>query len=539
MPRRTPAPPPPAPRATARAGQAPLWLGLDIGTGGSRAVLVNGAGEVRAAASVAHRPMVLPQPQWAEQDPADWWRAAQRAIRAALRQAGRNASAIAGVGLTGQMHGVVLLDGAGAHLGPALIWCDGRAQEDCHYWSERLGAARIVAWTGNPMLAGFSAPKLSWLRRNRPGLWRRARHFLLPKDFIRFRLTGEFATDVADASGTGLLDVARRRWSAEMLAAMDFNPDWLPPVYESPEVCARISAVAARATGLAAGTPVVAGAGDQAAGAIGNGILDEKLASITVGTSGVVFAATGSMRMDPEGRVHSFCHAAPGCWHVMAVTQAAGLSLRWLRDTLGALPGRGDAYDRLCREAERAAAGANGLIFLPYLMGERTPHLDPAARGAWIGLTAAHGRAELIRSVLEGVAYSLRDGLEILRSMDIRPRRLALSGGGARGRVWPRIQADVLGLPCLRWGRDEGAAHGAALLAIAGTSARNAALADIATVATQGLAEAGHWSPEPRHRAAYDRGYAAYRECYPRLQDLFPRLAPATAREAGGAAANA
>lgn len=536
MPRRAPTPRPPASRAVARARRAPLWLGLDIGTGGSRAVLVNGAGQVRAAASAPHRPMALPQPQWAEQDPADWWRAAQRAIRGVLQQAGGPASAIAGIGLTGQMHGVVLLDGEGGHLGPAVIWCDGRAQEDCNFWTERLGAERIVAWTGNPMLAGFSAPKLSWLRRNQPGLWRRARHFLLPKDFVRFRLTGEFATDVADASGTGLLDVARRRWSGEMLAAMDFDPDWLPPVHESPEVCARISAAAARATGLAPGTPVVAGAGDQAAGAIGNGILDEELASITVGTSGVVFAATGSMRMDPLGRVHAFCHAVPGRWHVMAVTQAAGLSLRWLRDTVGALPGRGDAYDRLCREAERAAAGANGLLFLPYLMGERTPHLDPAARGAWIGLTAAHGRAELVRSVLEGVAYSLRDGLEILQGMGIRPRRLALSGGGARGRVWPRIQADVLGLPCLRWGRDEGAAHGAALLAIAGTLARDSAMADIGTVARQGLAEAARWIPEPGNRAAYDRGYAAYRECYPRLQDLFPRLAPASARGASGTA---
>lgn len=518
------------PHASRKSPPRPLWLGVDIGTGGSRAVLVDERGAVRAAASAPHRPMALPHPQWAEQDPADWWRAARGAIRGALKQAGTGASAVTGIGLTGQMHGVVLLDAGGDSLGPALIWCDGRAQEDCEMWTRRIGAERILAWTGNPMLAGFSAPKLSWLRRNRGALWRRARRFLLPKDFIRFRLTGEFATDAADASGTGLLDVAHRCWSGDMLAAMEFDPAWLPPVYESPEICARVSAAGARATGLAAGTPVVAGAGDQAAGAVGNGVLDESLASVTLGTSGVVFAATGGMRMDPEGRVHSFCHAVPGQWHVMAVTQAAGLSLRWLRDTIGAPPGRGDPYDRLCREADRAPAGAGGLIFLPYLMGERTPHLDPAARGAWIGLTAAHGRAEIVRSVLEGVAYSLRDGLEILLGLGIRPQRLALSGGGARGRVWPRIQTDVLGLPCLRWGRDEGAAYGAAVLAMAAVPGRDQPPVALAVILRRGLTPAAQWTPDSSQHAIYDQGYASYKECYPRLKSLFPRLAAESAR---------
>lgn len=512
-----------------------MWLGLDTGTGGSRAVLVDERGAVRAAASAAHAPMALPHPQWAEQDPEDWWRAARRAIHRVLREGQVSGGAVAGIGLTGQMHGVVLLDGSGATRGPAVIWCDGRAQEDCDAWTARLGAEQIVRLTGNPMLAGFSAPKLSWLRRHEPARWRQARHFLLPKDFIRFRLSGEFATDVSDASGTGLLDVARRRWSREMVAAMELDPGWLPAVYESPEVCARISAAAAHATGLAEGTPVVAGAGDQAAGAVGNGIVDGALASVTVGTSGVVFAATGQMRADPKGRVHSFCHAVPGQWHLMGVTQAAGLSLRWVRDTLGARPGPGDAYDRLCREADTAPVGARGLLFLPYLMGERTPHLDPAARGGWIGLIAAHGRAELIRAVLEGVALSLREGLEIMQAMDIRPQRLALSGGGARGNVWPRIQCDVLGLPCVRWGRDEGAAYGAALLAIAGTAPGAGGADGVKSVSTRNLRAQARWTPNAERQEAYNHSYTAYRECYPRLKELFPLLAPQSRCEAGAA----
>lgn len=511
-----------------------VWLGLDVGTGGTRAVLVDERGRVRAAATAPHAAISMPQPLWAEQDPEDWWRAARRAIRATLRQAAVAPSAIAAVGLTGQMHGVVLLDAAGAVLAPAIIWCDGRAQAECDAWTARIGAERIIKLTGNPMLAGFSAPKLAWTRRHRPTVWRAARHFLLPKDFVRHRLTGELATDVADASGTGLFSVRHRRWSPEMLAAMEISPALLPAVFESPEICARVSTAGARATGLAAGVPVVAGAGDQAAGAVGNGVVSEGLASVTVGTSGVVFAATGAMRLDTKGRVHAFCHAVPGQWHVMAVTQAAGLSLRWLRDTLGARAGAGDPYDRLCQEAARAVPGCNGLLFLPYLMGERTPHLDPLARGAWIGLTAAHRRPELIRAVLEGVAFSLRDGLEIIQAMGLRPQRLALSGGGARGRVWPRIQAEILGLPCLRWRREEGAAHGAALIAIAAQLPGQAPPAPIQEIAARGLAPAAQWRPEAEHRHLYNAAYATYRECYPRLKDLFPRL---TAAAAGRAAA--
>lgn len=476
----------------------------------------------------------MPQPLWAEQEPEDWWRAARRAIHAVLRQAAIAPTAIAAVGLTGQMHGVVLLDAAGAVLAPAIIWCDGRAQAECDAWTQRLGAERIIEWTGNPMLVGFSAPKLAWTRRHRPAVWRSARHFLLPKDFVRFRLTGECATDVADASGTGLFDVRQRRWSQEMLAALDISRQWLPAAFEGPEICARISAAGARATGLAAGTPVVAGGGDQAAGAVGNGVVSEGLASVTVGTSGVVFAATGQMRLDPQGRVHAFCHAVPGQWHVMAVTQSAGLSLRWLRDTLGVQPGADDAYDRLCREAARSAPGAGGLLFLPYLMGERTPHLDPLARGAWIGLTAAHRRPELIRAVLEGVAFSLLDGLQIIQSMGIQPQRLALSGGGARGRVWPSIQADVLALPCLRWNRDEGAAHGAALLAMAAASPGQSSAASLQEIAACGLHAAAQWTPSTAARPVYAAAYDAYRECYPRLQTLFPRLSASVAVSAAG-----
>lgn len=511
-----------------------LWMGVDVGTGGTRALLLNHAGEVMASASATHAPISMPQPLWAEQDARDWWRAAQQAIGAALRQAKIEGGEVAAVGLTGQMHGVVLLDAAGEVLGPSLIWCDQRTQPQVEELNRRAGPERVLGYIANPLLTGFSAPKILWEQQHRPEEFRRARKFLLPKDYVRYRLTGDFASDVSDASGTGLFDVLARRWSEPMLAALELKPEFVPRVFESTAVTGTISAAAAATTGLLAGTPVVAGGGDQAAGAVGNGIVAAGLASATLGSSGVLFAATDRPLADARGRIHTFCHAVPGEWHVMGVTQAAGLSLRWVRDQLGEREMQReaegvDAYEALCQLAEQAPAGSDGLFFLPYLMGERAPHLDPQARGGWIGLTASHTRAHLVRAVLEGVAYSLRDSLEIFRELGIPVSEIRLSGGGARGRLWPQIQADIYHARCVRLASQEGAAYGAALLAMMGSGA----YADLRAACQHCLRVVTRLEPEPARAALYDAGYALYRELYPRLQGWYPRLRAGAARPAG------
>ncbi len=504
----------------------PVWMGIDVGTGGTRALILNLAGEVVASAAAGHPPIAMPRPLWAEQDARDWWRAAQAAIAAALRQAGVKGEEVQAIGLTGQMHGVVLLDAAGEVLGPSLIWCDQRTQPQVEALTAQVGAEQVLRHIANPLLTGFSAPKILWVRQNRPEEFRRARKFLLPKDYLRYRLTGVYASDVSDASGTGFFDVLARRWSAPMLEALELPPEFVPEVFESIAVTGQISAAAAAATGLRAGTPVVAGGGDQAAGAVGNGIVAAGLSSATLGTSGVLFAATDRPLADPHGRIHTFCHAVPGEWHVMGVTQAAGLSLRWVRDHLGEAErqaeaaGGGDAYDALCRHAEAAPPGSDGLFFLPYLMGERAPHLDPDARGGWIGLTASHTRAHLVRAVLEGVAYSLRDSLEIFRELGIPVREIRLSGGGARGEVWPRIQTDIYNAPCVLLASQEGAAYGAALLAMVG----NGAYPSLAAACGRCLRIARRLQPNSAAAATYDAGYALYRDLYPRLESWFPRL---------------
>ncbi len=502
------------------------WMGIDVGTGGTRALLLNLAGEVVASAAAVHPPIAMPRPLWAEQDARDWWSAAQAAIAAALKQAKIAGSDVEAIGLTGQMHGVVLLGARGEVLGPSLIWCDQRTQPQVEELNRRLGREQVHRHIANPLLTGFSAPKLLWERQHRPEEFRRAGKFLLPKDYLRFCLTGGYASDVSDASGTGLFDVLARRWSAAMLEALELKPDFVPEVFESIAVTGAISAAAASATGLRAGTKVVAGGGDQAAGAVGNGIVAAGLASATLGTSGVLFAATDRPLADPRGRIHTFCHAVPGEWHVMGVTQAAGLSLRWVRDQLGEAErqaeaaGGGDAYDTLCALAAGAPPGSEGLFFLPYLMGERAPHLDPEARGGWIGLTASHTRAHLVRAVLEGVAYSLRDSLEIFRALGIPVREIRLSGGGARGEVWPRIQADVYNTPCVLLASQEGAAYGAALLAMVGSGAYGS----LGEACGKCLRPARRLEPGLEAAAAYDAGYALYRDLYPRLQSWFPRL---------------
>jgi xylulokinase len=430
-------------------------------------VLLDDGGRLVAAATADHAPFRSPQTGWAEQDPADWWSACRRATHAVLREGGA-AGRVTAIGLSGQMHGAVLLDERGDVIRPSIIWCDQRTEDECRWLIDTIGARRLLELTANPALTNFTLTKLLWVRAREPRLWDRVRHVLLPKDYVRYRLSGEFATDVSDASGTLLLDVARRQWSRALIDAVGLDPPVLPAVFESPEVCGRVSASGSAATGMAEGTPIVAGAGDQAAGAVGMGITRPGAVSATIGTSGVVFAATDRPAVDRKGRVHTFCHAVPDRWHVMGVTQAAGLSLRWLRDQLAAPGTAPPSYDDLTAEAGRVPPGADGVLWAPYLMGERTPYCDPSIRGAFIGIAANHGRGHLVRAVMEGVAFSLRDSFAIFDEMRVPVERVRLGGGGARSLLWRQIQADVYGRSVETVAADEGAALGAAILAAVG-----------------------------------------------------------------------
>jgi xylulokinase len=491
-------------------------LGIDTGTGGTRALVIDERGEVIAANTSAHEPFVSPQPAWAEQDPRDWWRACGIAVRAAMATSGVSADEIAAVGLTGQMHGSVLLDEAGDVLRPALIWCDQRTDAQCRAITSKVGATRLIELTSNPAITGFTLPKLRWVLEQEPELWARVRSILLPKDYVRFRLTGERATDVADASGTLLFDVAKRCWSQEMLQATEIDESWLPKVSESIEVSGRVSAAGSAATGLRVGTPVVAGAGDQAAGAVGMGIVKPGMVSATIGTSGVVFAATAGPALDPLGRIHTFCHAIPDRWHVMGVTQAAGLSLRWFRDQFGAGVDDGrDPYDRLSEEAS-VPRGSDGLLWAPYLMGERTPHLDPHARGALIGLTASHTRGQVIRAILEGVAFSLRDTLTIFKEIDVPVEKIRLGGGGARSTLWRQIQADVYGQPVEILAAEEGAAYGAALLAGVGSGAWSS----VDEACEAAVRVSAQIAPDKTNADLMDNQYQKFRAIYPALRSI-------------------
>ena len=491
------------------------FLGLDVGTGGSRAVVIDTAGGIAAAATVEHEPFRSPHTGWAEQDPRDWWRASAAAIRAVLNEI--DPPSIKAIGLSGQMHGSVLLDQNNAVLRPALIWCDQRTGDQCRAISETVGAQRLIELTCNPALTGFTLPKLLWVREHEPEVWQQTRAVLLPKDYVRFRLSGDKATDVADASGTLLLDVAARKWSSEMLSAIEIDEKVLPSVYESPEITGTISAAGNEATGLPKGTPIVAGGGDQAAGAVGMGIVRAGTVSATIGTSGVVFAASDKPSLDPKGRVHTFCHAVPNRWHVMGVTQGAGLSLRWFRDQFGAGADDGrDPYDRLTDEAAQVAAGADGLLWTPYLMGERTPHLDPNARASLVGLTASHTRAHVVRALLEGVAFSLRDTLEIFREMQVPVSEIRLGGGGARSKLWRQIQADVYGREVATVKAEEGAAYGAAMLAGVGAGAWPSV--DVACDAVVSVAECVKQDADAA--ALLERQYARFRMIYPALRPI-------------------
>jgi len=492
-------------------------LGIDVGTGGTRAIVVDGSGVVAGAATGEHQPFASPQHGWAEQQPEDWWRACGIAVPEALQCAGVTADQIACVGFSGQMHGAVLLDAADRVLRPALIWCDQRTAAECAQLNSQLGEQKIIELTSNPALTNFTLTKLLWVRNHEPAIWQRFRRFLLPKDYVRLRLTGEHAIDAADASGTLLLDVAERKWSQEMLAATQLDPSSLPQLHESPEVCGRVNAAGAQHTGLRAGTPVVAGAGDQAAGAVGLGVVEAGTIHATIGTSGVVFASTDRPALDARGRVHTFCHAVPGRWHVMGVTQAAGLSLRWFRDTFGYTGS--DSYDRITSEATAVPAGSEGVLWAPYLMGERTPHLDPNARAALVGLAASHTRGHIVRAILEGVAFSLKDSFQILEEMRVPVRAVRLGGGGARSLLWRQIQADVYEQAVEILAVEEGAAYGAALLAGVGAGI----WPDVDAACKSAVKVQAKVGPRPENFPLLRQQYEAYRRVYPALRKIQER----------------
>lgn len=491
------------------------WMGVDVGTGGTRALLVDEAGRLVHAFTAPHDEMHMEHPLWAEQRPENWWDAAQRAIRGVLDKANATGGDVKGIGLSGQMHGLVLLDEANNIVRPALIWCDQRSQKQVDGINAKLGSEKVLEYTANPVLTGFTLPKLLWVRDNEPQNFARVRKILLPKDYVRFGLTGEYATDVSDASGTALFDVVRRRWSGEMMSALGLDLGILPRAYESPEVTGTVSRDASERTGLEAGTPVVGGGGDQASSAVGNGIVEPGVVSCTLGTSGVVFAHMEEPKYDTAGRVHTFCHAVPGKWHVMGVTQGAGLSLQWFRNQLAP----GVEYDDLTCEAANAPAGSQGLFWLPYLMGERTPHLDATARGGWIGMTARHKRADLIRSLLEGVSYSQKDCLDIIEGMGVPLSSVRLSGGGAKSPFWRQMFADIFAKRVVTLETQEGSAYGAALLALVGTGAY-ASVPEACRVAIHETE-----SIEPQSGTPYARGHEIYQSLYPALKNFFTIVA--------------
>lgn len=496
------------------------YLGIDVGTGGTRALIIDLHGNVIGSASSEHENFASPRPGWAEQDPRDWWRACGIAVSKALQSSNLDGGQIACVGFSGQMHGAVLLDSADEVVRPAIIWCDQRSEAQSAELEQMFGRDTLIRLTCNPPLTNFTLTKLLWVRQTEPQNWSRVAHVMLPKDYVRFRLTGERAIDMADASGTLLLDVANRRWSREVLSKTGIQESLLPALFESPDVCGKISKAGAEATGLRAGTPVVAGAGDQAAGAVGMGIAHAGAVSATIGTSGVVFASTDRPAMDPQGRLHTFCHAIPGRWHVMGVTQAAGLSLRWYRDQFGAAsPGvqrenERDPYDVFAEEASAAPAGSEGAFWVPYLMGERTPHLDPNARAALVGLTASHTRAHVIRAIMEGVAYSLKDTFTIFEEMRIPVTSIRLGGGGARSPLWRQIQADVYGHEVEIVAAEEGAAYGAAILAGVGAGAWSS----VEQACDAVVRVAKTITSNPKDSATMQRAYGTYRKIYPALK---------------------
>lgn len=501
-------------------------IGIDIGTSGTKSALYDSTGKLVASHTVEY-PLYQPQNGYAEQDPADWWNATLTTIGEIVKKSGIAPENIVGVGLSGQMHGLVMLDEKGEVIRPSIIWCDSRTGAECEEITALVGKERLIEITANPAIAGFTAAKIMWVKKHEPQNYAKTKHILLPKDYIRFKLTGEFATEVSDASGMQLLDIENRCWSDEVLQKLDIDKNLLAKVYESPEVTGRITPEIATLTGLNTATVVVGGGGDNAAAAVGTGVVEDKKAFTTIGTSGVLYAHTSKMQIDKKGRVHTFCAAVPNEWHVMGVTQAAGLSMKWLRDTLcqsevEAAEKQGiDSYVYLDKMAKKVAIGANKLLYLPYLMGERTPHLDPNARGVLFGLSAVHTKADIIRAVLEGVSYSLRDCIEILREMGVYTADMMVCGGGAKSPIWRQMLADLYACEVKTLSSNEGAALGAAILAFVGAgeydTVQSACRAIVKTAdCHQAIAENSN---------QYNKFYSVYQSLYPKLKENYQMLA--------------
>ncbi len=499
-----------------------FFIGIDIGTTGAKTILIDEKGKLKGKTMVDY-PLHHPKPGWAEQNPEDWWEATKESIRRAMVESRVKKEDVNGIGLSGQMHGTVFLDEQNRVLRPAILWCDQRTADECDYITETVGKERLIELTCNPALTGFSAPKIIWLRKNEPETYGKVKKILLPKDYIRFKLTGDFAGEVSDASGTLLFDVVNRKWSNEVLRILEIPIEWLPKIYESPEPSTSLSKTVADEIGLQEGTAVVGGGGDQASGGIGNGIVREGIISTALGTSGVVFASTDTPKLDKSARVHTFCHAAPNKWHIMGVMLSAGGSFQWYRNVLGkkeieeAKKKGIDPYDILTAEAERAPVGSEGLIFLPYLTGERTPYPDPYAKGVFFGLTPRHKKEYLTRAVMEGVTYGLRDSLEIIRGMGVEVKEIRASGGGARSRLWRQMQADMFNSRVVTIDKDEGPAFGVALLAAVGTGAYSSpAEACDATILIDSEVE-----PIKANTAIYDEFYPIYQKLYGDLRERF------------------
>ncbi|MBN1922107.1 MAG: xylulokinase [Anaerolineae bacterium] len=492
------------------------FLGLDISTTGSKALLMDATGTV-AGVAVSPHTLQTPKPLWSEQDPHEWWQAATSCIRRVLAESGVSGSDVAAVGLTGQMHGLVLLDAQGEVLRPAILWNDQRTQAQCDEIHRRLGREHFIQVTGNVALTGFTAPKILWVKENEPDLYARAAQVLLPKDYVRYRLTGAYAMDKADGAGTVLLDLRARDWSDEVLAALEIPRAWMPPLYEGPEITSTLTPAAAAVTGLLAGTPVMAGGGDQAAQAVGVGAVEPGVVALTVGTSGVVFATTPTALIEPQGRLHAFCHAVPGLWHFMGVMLSAAGSLQWYRDTLAPQM----SFTELLEEAVSIPSGSEGLQFLPYLSGERTPHPDPLARGAWVGLTLRHNRAHLTRALLEGVSFGLKDSFTLIKEAGLgQIRQVRASGGGTKGALWRQILASVLETELVTVNTTEGAAYGAALLAAVGAGQ----WPDVPTACAAAIQITGKVEPDPAQVEVYINTYPIYRGLYPALRATFATM---------------
>ena len=491
------------------------FLGIDTSTTSSKALLIDASGNVIAVASSPHT-LQTPKPLWSEQNPLEWWDAVSASIKSVLEKANISGERIAAVGLTGQMHGLVLLDESGNVLRPAILWNDQRTQSQCDEIHQIIGKEKFIQITGNVALTGFTAPKILWVKENEPEIYKKAKHVLLPKDYIRYKLTGDYAMDKADGAGTVLFDLKKRDWSDEVLSALEIPRAWMPKTFEGTEFTGTINEEAASLTGLKVGTPVAAGGGDQAAGAVGVGAVEVGIVGLTVGTSGVVFATTPSALIEPNGRLHAFCHAVPNMWHFMGVMLSAAGSLQWYRDTLAP----NISFDDLLNEAELIPAGSEGLQFLPYLSGERTPHPDPLARGAFIGLTLRHSRAHMTRAVLEGVSFGLKDSFTLIQNAGLgKITQVRASGGGTKGKLWRQILASVLNAELVTVNTTEGGAYGAALLA--GVGAKN--WADVPSACKASIKITGSTQPDSSVDV-YQKSYAIYQELYPTLKSTFEKM---------------